>query len=78
MYWHPGLNAGIDNYRTIYALCDGIMVITEDAFDPDWDHPITKAAYTSQDGEKMPPLMRRYIHVIPRRRVPEFKLIDAI
>lgn len=77
MYWHPGLNAGIDSERTIYALCDGIMVITEEKYNPDWDYPLVKEAYTVGE-EKLAPPYKRYIHVIPKRRISEFKLIDKI
>lgn len=73
MYWHPGLNVGIDNDRIIYALCDGIVVFSEEQFDPDHDHPVVKEAYTNGT-----PYFKRYINVIPRRRVSEFKLIDLV
>lgn len=75
--WHPGLNAGIDNNMNIYALCDGIMVITEEKFNPDWDYHLTKELYLNND-EKQAPSYMRYIHVIPKLRVPEFKLIDLV
>jgi hypothetical protein len=77
MYWHPGLNAGIDDERTIYALCDGVMVITEEKYNPDWDFPLVKQAYIVGD-EKLAPPYKRYIHVIPKRRISEFKLVDKI
>lgn len=77
MLWHPGLNAGIDEMRNVYALCEGVMVITEDRFDPDWEHPIVKKAYM-ENNEKVAPQVCRYINVIPKRRVPEFKLIDLV
>lgn len=77
MYWHPGLNAGIDDQRTIYALCDGVMVITEEKYDPDWDYPLVKEAYTIGDRKVAPPF-NRYIHVIPRKRISEFKLVDKV
>lgn len=77
MLWHPGLNVGIDNSRTIYALCDGIMTITEEQFEPDWDHPLVREVYMDKD-EKLAPPYGRYIHVIPKKRLSEFKLIDAI
>lgn len=77
MKWHPGLNAGIDGDRTIYALCDGVMIITEDKFDPNWDHPLVQKVYI--DGEvKTAPLYKRYIHVIPKKRISEFKLVDVV
>lgn len=78
MKWHPGLNAGIDEHRTIYALCDGIMIITEDKFDPDWSYPLVKEVYIKSDGRKLAPLYKRYVHVIPKKRIPEFKLIDVV
>lgn len=77
MKWHPGLNAGIDADRNIYALCEGVMIITEEHFDPDWLHPIVDKAYT-KNSEKMAPQMSRYIHVLPKKRVSEFKLIDLV
>jgi hypothetical protein len=77
MFWHPGLNAGIDEQRTIYALCDGIMVITEEKYNPDWDYPLVKEAYTN-DNERIAPAYKRYIHVIPKKRISEFKLIDKV
>lgn len=77
MKWHPGLNAGIDHDRTIYALCDGIMVITEENFNPDWKHPLVKEVYTRDDKE-LAPLYKRYINVIPKRRISEFKLVDVV
>lgn len=78
MCWHPGLNAGIDRDRTIYALTDGIMVITEEQYKPDWTYPLVKEVYLNRDGEKLAPPYKRYIHVIPRRRVSEFKLVDLV
>lgn len=77
MKWHPGLNAGIDEARTIYALCDGIMIITEDRFEPDWDHPLVKEIYTHNETKRAP-LYKRYVHVIPKKRISEFKLIDVV
>lgn len=77
MKWHPGLNAGIDESRNIYALCEGIMVITEENFDPDWSHPIVQKAYL-KENEKFAPQMARYIHVIPKKKISEFKLIDLV
>lgn len=76
-YWHPGLNVGIDLDRTIYSLCDGIMVITEEKFNPDWDYHVTKDMY-EVDGDKRAPEHMRYIHVIPKPRVPEYRLIDLV
>lgn len=76
--WHPGLNAGIDNDRSIYALVDGIVVITEDEFNPDWSHPIVKEIYMKEDGQKRAPVYIRYINVIPKRQISEFKLIDMV
>lgn len=77
MLWHPGLNAGIDHDRAIYALCDGVMVITEEKFDPDWSHPLVSKVY--MDGEdKRPAQYKRYINVIPKKRISEFKLIDEV
>lgn len=76
--WHPGLNAGIDNDRNIYALCDGIMVVTEDKFDPDWSHPLVSHVYQNKNGSKVAPLFKRYINVIPKKRISEFKLIDLV
>lgn len=79
MKWHPGLNSGIDEHRTIYALCDGIMIITEDKFDPDWTHPLVQKIYMKgEDNKKLAPLYKRYVHVIPRKRISEFKLIDIV
>lgn len=78
MKWHPGLNAGIDEHRNIYALCDGIMIVTEDKFDPDWTHPLVREVYMKSDERKLAPLYKRYIHVIPKKRVSEFKLIDVV
>lgn len=78
IYVHPGLNAGIDERRTIYALCDGIMIITEEEFDPDWDFPLVDTVYTTKDGDRQPPTHMRYIHVIPKRRVSEHKLVDVV
>lgn len=77
MHWHPGLNAGIDENRSIYSLCEGIMVITEEKFDPDWSQPAVKDGYTQRDV-KVAPKFARYIHVIPKKRISEFKLIDTI
>lgn len=74
MKWHPGLNAGIDSDRSIYALCDGIMIVTEEKYDPDWDHPLVNEIYANG----MAPPYKRYIHVIPKRRISEFKLIDVV
>lgn len=78
MKWHPGLNTGIDEHRTIYALCDGIMIITEDKFNPDWSHPLVKEVYLTNDERKLAPLYKRYVHVIPKKRIPEFKLVDVV
>lgn len=77
MYWHPGLNAGIDNDRTIYALSDGVMVITEEEYKPDWDYPQVRQMYMSND-EKLAPPYKRYIHIIPKKRISEFKLVDTV
>lgn len=79
IYWHPGLNVGINQDRTIYALCDGVMVLTEEKFNPDWNFTMTKKIYKAEDGlEKNVPDYQRYLHVIPKRRVSEFKLIDLV
>lgn len=78
MKWHPGLNVGIGNDRMIYALCDGVMIITEEKFDPDWQHPLVAEVYKDQDGNEVPPEYKRYIHVIPKKRIPEFKLVDLV
>lgn len=75
--WHPGLNTGIDEDRAIYALCDGVMIITEEKFDPDWTHPIVKKVYMVGD-EKRAPEYARYIHVIPKKRISEFKLVNLV
>lgn len=77
MRWHPGLNVGINNERAIYALCDGIMVLSEEEFDPDYSHPIVEDAYTSRE-RKIAPKYARYIHVIPKKPVSEFKLVDLV
>jgi len=77
MKWHPGLNAGIDDHRTIYALCDGVMIITEEKFNPDWENHIVNGIYKVGERERAPPYMR-YINVIPRKRISEFKLIDLV
>lgn len=77
MKWHPGLNTGIDDDRNIYSLCDGIMIITEEKFDPDWTHPLVKHIYKKNDVDMAPSYMR-YLHVIPKRRISEFKLIDLV
>lgn len=77
MKWHPGLNVGIDADRVIYALCDGVMIITEEKYEPDYSHPVVKQAYMKED-EKMAPPYKRYINVIPKRNVSEFKLIDVV
>lgn len=77
MKWHPGLNAGIDNERIIYALCDGVVVITEEKFEPDWDNHLVQEVYIKNDV-KLPPQYARYIHVIPKKRISEFKLVDLI
>lgn len=74
MLWHPGLNAGIDSQRNIYALCDGIMIITEEKYNPDWNYELVKEVY--KEGREPP--FKRYVHVIPKKSVSEFKLIDAI
>lgn len=75
--WHPGLNVGIDDNKSIYALCDGVIIITEDKFNPDWDHPLVNHYY-KDDEHKRAPLYMRYIHVIPKKRVSEFKLVDLV
>lgn len=77
MKWHPGLNAGIDDDRTIYSLCDGILIITEEKFDPDWTHPLVNHIY-KKDELDLAPSYKRYLHVIPKRRISEFKLIDLV
>lgn len=77
LIWHPGLNTGIDENRSIYALCDGIMVISEEKFDPDWNNKLVQKVYQI-DGNKRAPDYFRYIHVIPKLRVSEFKLVDLI
>lgn len=77
MCWHPGLNVGIDQNRTIYALCDGIMTITEEQYNPDWDYPLVHEVYMDKESKLAPPY-KRYIHVIPKKRVSEFKLIDVV
>lgn len=78
MKWHPGLHVGIQEDRMLYALRDGIMIITEEEFDPDWKHPLVKKVYMNRDEEKRAPGIVRYIHVIPRKRVSEFKLVDLV
>lgn len=78
MSWHPGLNCGIDNHRTIYALCDGIMAITEEEYKPDWDYPLVKDIYMDKEQNKIAPPYKRYIHVIPKHKISEFKLVDAV
>lgn len=75
--WHPGLNTGIDHNRWIYALCDGVMVITDEEYKPDWGHPLVKEIYMRDEKQRAPTHMH-YIHVIPKRRVSEFKLIDVV
>lgn len=76
--WHPGLNTGIDDRRTIYALCDGIMIITEEEFNPDWDNYQVRKIYTTREGERETPTHKRYVHIIPKRRVAEHKLINVV
>ena len=78
LWWHPGLNTGIDHDRSIFALCDGIMVITEEKFKPDWNYHITDAIYAPNDVQEPVPEYMRYIHVIPKPRVSEFKLTDLV
>ena len=78
MKWHPGLNVGIDHERTLYALRDGIMIITEEEFDPDWEHPLVEQVYMDKEGNKLAPPYKRYVHVIAKKRVPEFKLVDVV
>lgn len=77
MKWHPGLNAGINESRTIYALREGVMIITEEPFEPDWNNPLVREMYMKED-QKLAPPFARYIHVIPKKRISEFKLIDEI
>lgn len=79
MVWHPGLNVGINNDRLLYALCDGIMVITEEKFNPDWNYKLTQTIYKDYDGNEIGvEPFKRYINVIPKRRISEFKLIDLV
>lgn len=75
--WLPGLNTGINKFRTIFALCDGVMILSEEKFEPDWNNPEIDYIY-NKDGKKRAPAYMRYIHVIPRKRVSEFKLIDIV
>lgn len=77
MKWHPGLNTGIDEDRVIYALRDGIMIITEEKFNPDWTHPLVQKVYMRGE-DKRAPEYARYIHVIPKKKISEFKLIDVV
>lgn len=76
--WHPGLNTGIDDRRSIYALRDGIMVITEEEYHPDWKHPLVREIYIGKSEEQRAPPFMRYIHVIPKKPISEFKLIDVV
>ena len=78
MYWHPGLNTGIDEQRSIYALRDGIMIITEEEYKPDWDFNLVSKVYSRQDGSQLAPTHMRYIHVIPKRPITEYKLVDLV
>lgn len=78
MYWHPGLNVGIDDRRSLFALRDGIMIITEEKFDPDWDFNMTDTIYTNNKGDRLVPTYMRYIHVLPKRPISEYKLIDVV
>lgn len=79
MYYHPGLNVGINEERELYALCDGVMVLTEEKFNPDWNYRLTSKIYKTFEGEETNvPVFQRYLHVIPKKRVSEFKLIDLV
>lgn len=78
MEWHPGLHVGIQEDRSLYALRDGVMIITEEEFDPDWTHPLVKKVYMNKDEEKRAPGIMRYLHVIPKKRISEFKLVDVV
>lgn len=77
MLWHPGLNAGINHDRTIYALCEGIMIVTEEPYEPDWKNSLVREIYMKGE-QKLPPPYARYLHVIPKRRIGEYKLIDEV
>lgn len=77
MKWHPGLNVGINQSPTIYALRDGVMIITEEPYNPDWDSPLVREVYMKGEEKRAPPYAR-YIHVIPKKRISEFKLVDEI
>lgn len=76
--WHPGLNVGIDHDKTIYSLCDGVMIITEEKFEPDYSHPLVDWFYKDKAGNECAPLYKRYISVIPKKRISEFKLVDLV
>lgn len=79
MHYHPGLNVGINHDRDLFALCDGVMTLTEEKFNPDWNFKLTESIYKDFQGEETNvPTYQVYLHVIPKKRISEFKLIDLV
>ncbi|XP_053212455.1 uncharacterized protein LOC128395980 [Panonychus citri] len=73
--FHPGLNAALDpRDNAIYALRDGIIVISTERFIPDLTNETVQKHYVDYDG----PMMIRYAHVIPHEQPKLFKLTELV
>lgn len=60
--------------HAIYALTDGVVVITSEKFKPNLNNEIVKRFYSDIEGERMV----RYVHVIPKKAPNVFKLVGFV
>ena len=58
----------------IHSLRSGRMIVTTEPINPDMSHEICEKYYKEYRG----PMFKRFIHVIPEKQTPTFKLIDLV
>lgn len=73
--FHPGLNVGMGRNGTIFALESGIVQITTEIADPNWDSMWVQKYYSGREDQV---IYKKYFNVLPKPQHNRFKLIDQI
>lgn len=74
----PGLNVGIGRDRTLYAKYHGVVMMTTEKVDPNWDHKIVKRFKGLIQADEGAPIYKTYYHVLTEPQKNNFKLVDQI
>lgn len=61
--------------RTLVAMVPGVVRITSEVFDPNFDNPHVIEIYNNRQGQK---IYKKYVNVIPEPQHCRFKLIDVV